>query len=344
MAETPVERLWAAIDRLTEQQRGARCREPARTPEERLVLAALNGPTFRPSACPACHGQRLQRWGMAGGLQRYRCTICLRTCNPLTGTPLARLRRRDLWLGHVEALADGASLRSAARRLGVHQHTTFRWRHRWLIQPARRHAATLRGNVAIAVVPFHETGAGWPTGRRVAIPVGSDAPAAHRSLPGRPASLFALLLDDDAGQMADVLLPRLDGSVIAAALGPLLSNEPATLGDPGAPGFASAARASGVAHPACAAIVSTTAARHAKDGRGRADRLTAWMERFRGVSTRYLPHYLGWRRTLERQPPGAGPSTWLRLAHGRVPTANVGTVDGAGGLGGSGAGRAVADA
>ena len=327
MAETPVETLWTAIDRLTERHRDALCRDTARTPEERLVLEALNGPTFRPHACPHCRSERLQRWGMAGGLQRYRCTACLRTCNPLTGTPLARLRRRDLWLGHAEALGDGWSLRCAARRLGVHQHTTFRWRHRWLLQPARRQARTLGGSVDIDAVPFYETGSGWPTGRRVAVPTGPGAPAGDggcRLPSGGPASLHALLLQDRSGRLADALLPRLDAPAITAVLGPLLRTEAATLCSMDRPVFAAAARAVGAAHQPYDADTMGAAAPDQPAGRGRADRLGAWMVRFRGVSTRYLAHYLGWRRALERRPFGPAPLVWLRLAHGRAPTANVG--------------------
>jgi hypothetical protein len=32
-------------------------------------------------------------------------------------------------------------------------------------------------------------------------------------------------------------------------------------------------------------------------------RLKDWMRRFKGVSTKYLANYLGWRRLLEREAP-----------------------------------------
>ena len=48
--------------------------------------------------CPACHSSHAHRHGHAHGLQRYRCVPCGRTFNALTGTPLARLRHKTLWL------------------------------------------------------------------------------------------------------------------------------------------------------------------------------------------------------------------------------------------------------
>jgi transposase-like protein len=90
------------------------------------VLALLNEPAATPPPCPSCRGRRVQRWGQSGGVQRFRCTACGRSFNALTGTPLARLRRRDLWLDNAQVLNEGLSIRAAGRRLGIHHNTTFR--------------------------------------------------------------------------------------------------------------------------------------------------------------------------------------------------------------------------
>jgi len=52
-------------------------------------------------SCPHCAGTRLHQCGFASGLQRYRCLACRRTFNALTGTPLARLRKREGWLPFI---------------------------------------------------------------------------------------------------------------------------------------------------------------------------------------------------------------------------------------------------
>jgi transposase-like protein len=39
--------------------------------------------------CAGCGAHRFHKHGRANGLQRYRCRACGRTCNGLTGTPLA---------------------------------------------------------------------------------------------------------------------------------------------------------------------------------------------------------------------------------------------------------------
>jgi len=62
-----------------------------------LIEAAAAG---RP--CPHCNGARIHKCGAASGLQRYRCLGCRRTYNALTGTPLARLRKRERWLPYCD--------------------------------------------------------------------------------------------------------------------------------------------------------------------------------------------------------------------------------------------------
>ena len=68
-------------------------------------------------------------------MQRVR-----RTFNALTGPPLAQLHRRDVWLTYAQALADGVSLRKAAKRSKIALGTAFRWRHRFLKIPKGKKA------------------------------------------------------------------------------------------------------------------------------------------------------------------------------------------------------------
>ncbi len=82
--------------------------------------------------CPHCGETKLYRHGMAHGLRRYKCTGCNKTFNALTGTPLARLRKKELWLDYWRCLHESQTVRKAAKRLNVSISTSFRWRHRFL--------------------------------------------------------------------------------------------------------------------------------------------------------------------------------------------------------------------
>ncbi len=84
-----------------------------------LIEAAAAG---RP--CPHCACTRLHRCGFASGLQRYRCLECRRSFNALTGTPLARLRKRECWLPFIKCLLESRTVRDAALATGVHRTTS----------------------------------------------------------------------------------------------------------------------------------------------------------------------------------------------------------------------------
>src|SRR5271157_5112708 len=82
--------------------------------------------------CPRCGAAHIRRYGVEHGLQRHRCVGCGRTFNALTGTPLARLRKKECWASFANSLQQSHSVREAARQAGVAKNTSFRWRHRFL--------------------------------------------------------------------------------------------------------------------------------------------------------------------------------------------------------------------
>ena len=93
--------------------------------------------------CPHCRSVAVGTWSKPKPLRRYKCHDCRRTFTGLTGTPLERLRRRDAWLDYAQALADGVSLRKAAKRCGIVLDTSFRWRHRFLQLPKQKKATAV---------------------------------------------------------------------------------------------------------------------------------------------------------------------------------------------------------
>ena len=98
-----------------------------------------------PECCPHCQYDKLWKWGYASGVQRWRCQQCRKTFNVLTGTPLARLRKKDKWLDNAEAMIAGFSVRRTARKCGLHRNTSFRWRHRFLRLQQRAQFGNLSG-------------------------------------------------------------------------------------------------------------------------------------------------------------------------------------------------------
>src|SRR4051794_36460569 len=327
MREADFEVLLRLVERLGGEQRAALGRALASASGEpgagRLVEQAVAaGPR-----CPHCAATTLQRWGSASGLRRYRCTACRRTFNALTGTSLARLRKKACWLRYGEALAAGVSLTKAAAHCGVHLTTSFRWRHRFLRAPAATREA-LGGVVEADETFFRRSHKGSRRGRRGDAPPGRrprrrGEPASKRGLSAE--QVPALIARDRAGHTADAVLPDLGADAITAALGPVVAGD-AVLCSDGAKAYAAFAAGHGLHHEPvnlAAGIRVRDGAFHVQNVNAYHGRLKGWMGRFNGVATRYLPNYLGWRRTLERAPEPSASKTWLLAAVQPIPTTSA---------------------
>lgn len=271
----------------------------------------------RPIACPYCQASAdcLHPWGQNHGLPRYRCHVCGRTCNPLSGTPLARLRKRDQWLRYAQALIDGVSVRAAARRSQIDKNTAFRWRHRFLQQVAGHRATHESGIVEADETFFLESFKGQ---RRL------PRPARRRGGVGRtrgtsPDQVAVLVVRDRGGQTADFRLERLDAPHVIAVLRPLIAPD-AILCSDGANVYKTFAREAGIAHRPLnvqQGIRVVDGVFHIQNVNAYDRRLKTWMRRFHGVATKYLEHYLGWRRLLERYREAISPALCLNEAAGR---------------------------
>src|SRR5918911_681162 len=296
MRESDLEALLGLVDRLSGEQRAALGRALASASGEPEAVRLLEQAFAAAPRCPHCGATGLQHWGRASGLRRYRCKACHKTFNALTGTSLARLRKKACWLRYGEALAAGMSLTKAAAHCGVHLTTSFRWRHRFLRAPA-----------------------GAPPGR----PRRRGGPAGKRGLSAE--QVPALIARDRAGHTADAVLPDLGAEAIAAALGPVVA-EDAVLCSDGAKAYAAFAAERGIRHEPvnlAAGVRVREGAFHVQNVNAYHGRLKGWMGRFNGVATRYLPNYLGWRRTLERAPEPSASKTWLLAAAQPISTANA---------------------
>jgi transposase-like protein len=325
MREADFEVLLRLVERLGDEQRTALGRALASGEPEAVRL--IEGAFAAAPRCPHCGAERLQRWGFASGLRRYRCRACRKTFNALTGTSLARLRKKACWLRYGEALAAGMTLAKAAAHCGVHLTTSFRWRHRFLCAPAAAREA-LGGVVEADETFFRRSHKGSRRWRRGDPPPGRGPRrrGERASQPGLSAEQVpALIARDRAGHTADAVLPDLGAEAIAAALGPVVAGD-AVLCSDGAKAYAAFAAERGIRHEpinVAAGVRVRDGAFHAQNVNAYHGRLKGWMGRFNGVATRYLPNYLGWRRTLERAAEPSASRTWLLAAARSTATANA---------------------
>ena len=121
------------------------------------------------------------------------------------------------------------------------------------------------------------------------------------------------------------MLPDLGAEAIGAALAPVVAGD-AVLCSDGAKAYAAFAAEHGLRHEPiniAAGVRVRDGTFHIQNVNAYHGRLKGWMARFNGVATRYLPNYLGWRRTLERLPEPSASKTWLFVAARQISTINV---------------------
>ena len=265
-------------------------------------------------ACPGCHSRQLHRHGRAHGLQRYRCKQCGRTCNALSGTALARLRHKGRWLDYLNAMLDSRSIRRSATELGVAGATSFRWRHRFLEVSKDDRPHCLAGIAEADEMYVLESHKGSRNLDRPARQRGGKA--TKRGISHE--QMCVLVARDRTGQTLDWVPGK--GALTRAQLHqhllPRLERDVLLVSD-GHPAYRAFARQAGITHEAVnlQAGIRVRGAIHVQNVNSYHSRLRGWLQPFRGVASRYLPNYLGWRWALDGGRIGS-PEGLLRAALG----------------------------
>ena len=271
--------------------------------QRRMLAAAMSGSRADATAiiearfaeepfCPKCGSHDAAPWARSGDLKRYKCRDCAATYTALSGTPLAGLHKREMWLAYADALVNQATVRKAARICTIDTTTSFRWRHRFLTVPCDTKATSLRDIVEADETFFRESFKGSRPLGRVARKRGEKA-----AKPGLSAEQIPVLIARDRhGQMADARLPDLSDASIEAALAPVIHKHSVLVSD-GAERYHRFAEKADVLHVSLnqSAGVRKWHVYHIQNANAYTSRLKSWMKPFKGVATKYLPNYLGRR-------------------------------------------------
>nr|WP_208919965.1 IS1595 family transposase [Paenibacillus uliginis] len=89
--------------------------------------------------------------------QRYKCKCCDKTFTETADTPLYHCRKSEKWIDFLSCLIDGMSLRDSAKEISVHYVTLFYWRHKILTALAQINAEELNGIVEVDETYFLES-------------------------------------------------------------------------------------------------------------------------------------------------------------------------------------------
>ena len=263
------------------------------------VVALIETRFVAAPACGHCGEVNFKPWGSASDLKRYMCKSCGRTFNALTGTPLAGLRLREKWLDYARSLVDGVSLRKAAARTGIHVDTSFRWRHRFLAAAKDRKAGAVTGIVEADETFILKSA----KGSRKLVGRAPRKRGGKAKKPGLSTDEHdaILIVRDRHGETTDAMLTDLSADTIGAHLLPVVAKDAVLVTD-GNRAYEAFAAATNITQIALVASAGerTIGCYHIQNVNAYQSRFKGWMARFKGVASKYLPSYLGWRRMIER--------------------------------------------
>jgi len=295
MRASDFRRLQTKLARLTQRQQeqlvAALTGEKAKQAPKMLDLIA------NPARCPHCASHELWSWGSSGGLPRFRCKQCKRTFNAVSCSPVANIRLRQKWDQYLRCILASLSLRASARACGISLQTAFLWRHRFLALLERHKPPSLEGIVEADETYFLESQKG---SRHL------SRPARHRGGRSKYRGLSheqvpVLVARDRHKVTIDAVLPSGSLEAVSNALGGAVADD-AVLCTDGSPTLAAFAMRYGLIHEAVSATPGARIRRgyHIQNVNAYHKRLKEWLGRFHGVSTKWLPSYLTWRRYIDQ--------------------------------------------
>ena len=259
--------------------------------------------------CTHCNSKQVVRFGKYKvkvgkkevERQRYRCKECKKTFTDVTNTPLYRTHKPDKWINFIECMLEGHSLRKSAELIGgVHFVTLFYWRHKVLAALKQMDFDTFSGIVEMDETYFlySEKGKRNIKERK---PRKRGGTSQFRGI-SREQICVLIARDRQKATYSGVLgRGRLVKFQLDNAIGSKLSSDN-TLCTDAWRAFSTYAKDKGIVEHyrfKSDGVERVRGIYHIQNVNNYHSRLKSWIQRFNGVATKYLDHYLSWFQFLD---------------------------------------------
>lgn len=258
--------------------------------------------------CVRCGSKQVVRFGkymVKLGLkeierQRYRCKDCRKTFTDVTSTPLYRTHKPDKWLDFIKCMLEGYSLRKSADLIGeVHYVTLFYWRHKVLSALKQMDFNAFSGIVEMDETYFLYSEKG-KRNIEVRKPRKRGGSSKFRGISHE--QICVLIARDRQKATFSGVLGR--GRIVKTQLDKAIGSKLSlgnTLCTDAWRAFSTYAKSKGLEHYRFKSdgTERVKGLYHIQNVNNYHSRLKGWMQRFNGVATKYLDHYLSWFQFLD---------------------------------------------
>lgn len=251
--------------------------------------------------CPFCKSEKIRPYGLYRGRQRFYCRSCSRTFNELTNSPLAGTHLDDKWRGFVDCMVDGLSVRKTAAKLGISDSTSFRWRHKLLKKYEKLASTVLDGIVETDETFFLFSEKGDKSVAKRRSPRKRGGKATKRGISDEQVPVI-VGCDRDGNVVLGVAgQGRISMADIEDVLNQYIGSD-ITLVSDAHRSFKCYAKAYDLNYVGINISEGRRVLKkkyHIQNVNNFHARLKQWMQRFNGVSTKYLQNYMNWFALLE---------------------------------------------
>lgn len=265
--------------------------------------------------CPYCGHEEVTRYGKYNKKQRYKCKSCKKTFTDFTRSPIFNSKKDiDLWIKYVSCMINGYSIRKCAKEVGISVPTSFYWRHKVLDAVRAYLGMGNVGGVAEAdetffresfkgnhkkstnfVIPREARKRG-PTGSFSSMKETKDTKRKRGISDDQVCVLYAI---DRAGNMISELIckGRMKSTDVERLFNDKMEKDSILCTD-SHHSYVKFTQKYGLEHQRIKRGRHKEGVYHIQHVNAFHNNLGYWMDRFRGVSTKYLSNYLYWFKWL----------------------------------------------
>lgn len=247
-----------------------------------------------------CTSSSVVRFGKYNGRQRYKCKDCGRTFSDLTNSPLQGTHYPELWIKFIDCMLKGMSLRESSKVLGVHHVTLFYWKHKVLSALEQIQIKQFEGILEVDETYFLYS----EKGKRNLKERKARRRGGVSRFRGISKEQVCVLVarDRHKNTVSKVAcLGRIQKTQVEKTIGNLISKDNVLCTD-GWKGYKAYAKEKELVHYRLDTKKTGYVIKglyHIQNVNNNHGRLKQWIDRFKGVATKYLNHYLAWFQFLE---------------------------------------------